>query len=139
MAIDTTTPEPKVRVGRPWLVGLLALLLFGLLGTAVAYYGIQIPTAAPSKPPQKVEATSRFITSIELPTDDTPIPTGPHREEFRVACTVCHSPRLVFTQPLLTEKQWTGVVHKMIAKYGAPLSSEEEKHMVQYLNTVHGK
>lgn len=145
MATDFTTPglhppeAGSVWTRRPWLLGLLAFALFGLLGTAVAYYGIQDQSGAPAVAKVQVSAPSGYITRIVLPVDDTPIPDGPHRDEFRVACTVCHSPRLVFTQPLLTEKQWTAVVHKMTAKYGAPLSPEAEKRLIQYVHTIHGK
>jgi hypothetical protein len=139
MSTDTTEPKPAAAAGRrPWLVGVAALFLFGMLGTAVAYYGTQMPPAAPGSAPKK-DPSVGLVTRIQLPVDDTPVPDGPHREEFRVACTVCHSPRLVFTQPHLTEKQWTAVVHKMTTKYGAPLSSEDEKRIVQYVHTVHGK
>jgi hypothetical protein len=127
------------RAGKPWRVGLLAAVLFGLLGTGAAYYGIQDARPAADRPAEKPDAAAVFVTRIELPADDTPIPDGPHQGEFRVACTVCHSARLVFTQPPLTDGQWSKVVQKMTAKYGAPLSSDEEKRIVQYLHAVHGK
>jgi hypothetical protein len=138
MVTETPTPNPASRSGPPWQIGLFAFVLFGLLAAGVSYYGIQEPTALPSSP-TKTEKTVDFVTRIELPAIDIPIPSGPHSEEFRVACTVCHSPLLVFTQPLLTQKQWTAVVHKMTAKYGAPLSAEEEARIVKYAHTVHGK
>jgi mono/diheme cytochrome c family protein len=124
---------------RPWLIGLIALLLFGLLGTAVAMFGIR-DSVAPS-PTAKKEAIAAevTITRIEMPFDDPPIPPGPYREEFRVACTSCHSPRLVFTQPMLTQDQWKAVVRKMVSAYGAPLSDDEAKQIVSYLQTAHGK
>src|ERR1043165_1809007 len=123
----------------PWSLGFT--LVFGVLGAAVAYYGVQEPETASvtGGAPKNVASLHPMITRIELPYDDPPIPPGPHRDEFRVACTVCHSPRLVFTQPPLSEKQWQAVVHKMVAVYGAPLSGEDETKIVQYLARVHGK
>jgi hypothetical protein len=139
MSTELTTPAALAAPRRPWLVGLIALVVFGALATAAAYYGVQNPAAAVPSAKEKGDASIGAVTRIVLPADDTPIPDGPHRDDFRVACTVCHSARLVFTQPQLTEKQWTAVVHKMTAKYGAPLSADEEKRMVRYLHTVHGK
>ena len=142
MTTDTAmSPQTAPARGKPWLIGLIALLLFGLLGTAVAIYGIRDSTAvAPGQSAKKeTNPVQGTITRIEMPLDDPPIPPGPHREDFRTACTVCHSPRLVFTQPILNQKQWNAVVHKMVAVYGAPLSGEEEKQIVSYLQTVHGK
>jgi hypothetical protein len=134
-------PQTPPARGKPWLIGLMALVLFGLLGTAVATYGIRDPADNAPVPPSKkgAESAQGTITRIAMPYDDPPIPPGPHREEFRTACTACHSPRLVFTQPILNQKQWNAVVHKMVAVYGAPLSGEEEKQIVSYLQTVHGK
>jgi hypothetical protein len=123
---------------RPWLIGLIALLLFALIGTGVAMFGIRdtAPGGIAKKEPKAVEGT---VTRIEMPFDDPPIPPGPYREEFRVACTSCHSPRLVFTQPLLTQGQWNAVVRKMVTAYGAPLSDAEATRIVSYLQSVHGK
>jgi hypothetical protein len=138
MSTEPTIPNSTMAAGRPWKVGLLAFALFGALGGIVAYYGIQEPGTA-SPPKQKVATQTGFLTRIELPAVETPIPAGPYRDEFRVACTVCHSPRLVFTQPLFTGGQWHKVVHKMTEKFGAPLSADDEKRIVQYLHAVHGK
>jgi mono/diheme cytochrome c family protein len=134
-------PQAMPTRGKPWFVGLMALLLFGVLAAGVAIYGIRDTAGpAPAQTSQRTAvAVQGTITRIEMPYDDPPIPPGPHREEFRVACTVCHSPRLVFTQPALTQKQWDAVVHKMVAVYGAPLSAEEEKQIVAYLQAVQGK
>jgi hypothetical protein len=139
MSMETTTPNQQAAPGRPWLLGLLALVLFGLIGTGVAYFGIQEGpgiSPGPKKPEKKVAGS---ITRIELPAEDTPIPAGPHRDEFRAACTVCHSARLVFTQPHLSDGQWSKVVQKMTGKFGAPLSADDEKRIVHYLHAVHGK
>lgn len=142
MSSEPSSPQkvfPRHR--QPWQFGVLCTLVFGLLGGAVAYYGIQEPAtnAATADAGKDAFSIASSVTRIELPHDDPPAPLGPHREEFRVACTVCHSPRLVFTQPLLAEKQWTKVVHKMVDKYGAPLSGDAEKRIVQYLVSVHGR
>jgi mono/diheme cytochrome c family protein len=139
MSTDATSRDPAAGARRPWHIGLAAFALLAILGGVVAYYGIQEPSGATPTPEKKVETTTEFITRIELPASDPIIPAGPYREEFRVACTVCHSPRLVFTQPLFTAAQWGKVVHKMTDKFGAPLSTAEEKQIVQYLHAVHGK
>ena len=136
MSEGLTTPTTSF--GRPWVIGLLAAVLFGLLGTAAAYYGIQDVRPTPGGSKDK-PAAAAFVTRIELPADDTPIPVGPHSDEFRVACTVCHSARLVFTQPRLSEKQWFTVVREMTGKYGAPLTDDDERRIVRYLLMVHGK
>jgi hypothetical protein len=138
MSTDAPTADSNSGRGRPWLVGFCAFAVFSALATVIAYYGIQ-----EGPPPARASASATpnptSIVRIELPTMETTIPAGPNHEDFRVSCTVCHSARLVFTQPLLNEGQWTKVVQKMSGKYGAPVSSEQEKRIVAYLHAVHGK
>jgi len=72
--------------------------------------------------------------SLALPHDEPITPIGPHREVFQASCTVCHSTRLVMTQPLLSAKQWTAVVDKMVKAYGAELNEEQKHQVVAYLS-----
>jgi hypothetical protein len=125
------------RLPRRVLVALVAVLF--LAGAAVSYLGIQYqPLSGPNTAP---DATSPIdpIVRIDLPHESFPLPPGPHREQFQVNCTICHSPRLAFTQPRLPEKKWQEVVHKMVAVYGAPAGPEEEREIVGYLSAVHGQ
>jgi len=79
------------------------------------------------------------VYSIVLPFDEKPqVPHGPNREQFAAQCRLCHSPRFVLSQPPLTEKKWTEVVHKMVAVYGAPIPADQEPVIVNYLMAVRG-
>ena len=51
-------------------------------------------------------------------------------------CTICHSSDLI-TQQQLDLSMWTKVVDKMI-KWGAPVSVEERKVLLDYLSTYQG-
>jgi hypothetical protein len=76
------------------------------------------------------------VYHVDLPIEEPHVPPGPYRDEFTAVCRLCHSPRLALNQPVLTEKQWNAVVHKMVAVYQAPLSAEQERHIVAYLTAV---
>jgi hypothetical protein len=39
----------------------------------------------------------------------------------------------VLNQPLLSKETWEEVVHKMVTAYKAPISSDDEKRIVEYL------
>lgn len=137
----TPTAEPSVpstTARRRWMLIGLVVALF-LAGAVVSYFGIQPPAPVANAPgsPQAVPPTDPVVR-IDLPHEDFAVPAGPHREKFQVNCTICHSPRLAFTQPALAEKKWQEVVHKMVAVYGAPLTPEEEREIVRYLSVVHG-
>ncbi len=130
--IPATSPRPR-RV-----LAILVAVLF-VVGAVVSYIGIQYqPLSGPDTVPAAVPPTDPVVR-IELPHEDFAVPSGPHRERFQVNCTICHSPRLAFTQPPLPEKKWQEVVHKMVAVYGAPLGAEEEREIVGYLSAVHGQ
>jgi hypothetical protein len=42
------------------------------------------------------------------------------------------------TQPRFPRKQWEEVVRKMVKTYGAPITSEDQGDIVEYLTTVRG-
>jgi hypothetical protein len=122
------------------LVALVAALF--LVGGLLSYAGIQYqPLSGPERPMAggvASDVAGDAVVRIDLPFDDCPNPPGPHRDRFEANCKVCHSARLVFTQPRLPEKKWQDVVRKMVAAYGAPLSPDEEREIVSYLLAVHG-
>lgn len=138
----TPTTQPPVRsttARRNRMLIALVVALF-LTGAVVSYVGIQPPAQVANAPGTGQAVTSTDpVVRMDLPHEDFAVPAGPHRERFQVNCTICHSPRLAFTQPPLPEKKWQEVVHKMIAVYGAPPTPEEEREIVRYLSAVHGQ
>jgi hypothetical protein len=115
-----------------WAAG---VLLWGMAALAVA-----LPwTAASTAADPGVRITDGQIYSIELPYEEPPkVPAGPNVAQFTAYCRLCHSPRIVLTQPRLTEKKWTEVVKKMVVTYGAQIPPEQEPLIVQYLTTILG-
>ena len=91
------------------------------------------PSSADRRPPDPL------VHSIALPDAWPAIPDGPNRPQFEALCRLCHSPRLVLTQPCLTEPKWAEVVHKMVAVYGAPIAPEQEREIVAYLTAIQVK
>jgi mono/diheme cytochrome c family protein len=131
-------PPAQVNRRQPWaLLALVAALFVG--AAAVSYFGARPRPLPESGPPPAAATPVDPVVRIDLPHQDYPVPSGPYREQFQVNCTVCHSPRLAFTQPPLPEKKWQEVVHKMVAAYGAPLAPDEEGRIVTYLSAVHGQ
>jgi len=79
------------------------------------------------------------VCAIDLTYDEPPcVPPGPNRAQFTAYCRLCHSPRLVLTQPRLSEKKWAEVIRKMVAVYGAPIPPDQEPAVVAYLMAVRG-
>ena len=63
---------------------------------------------------------------------------GPGREVTETQCRVCHSLDYVTTQPPSGAAQWQGVVTKMRAVYGAPISDADAKAIADYLTASYG-
>jgi cytochrome c5 len=137
MASEQTTPPSRrtLRFGMP-----LTLALFAA-AAAVSYFGTasrerKRPEVA--NPPAKREPGSPVV-SITLPYEEPDLPPGPHLREFQVACTTCHSTRLVLTQPAFPKAKWEATVKKMVDTYGAPIGREEQAKTVDYLVAIRGK
>jgi sulfite dehydrogenase (cytochrome) subunit B len=64
---------------------------------------------------------------------------GPGSEVAQRGCMLCHSTDYIVTQPPGDQKQWDGVVTKMIKVYGAPLSEADAKTVAEYLARQYGK
>jgi hypothetical protein len=131
--------EGSTTVGhRTFPILLVVVVLLLAAGAWVSWLGTRGQTYTDAQPAVEPPHPAGPIVRIELPHEDMELPPGPHRERFQVACTICHSPRLAFTQPHFPEKKWAEVVHKMVAVYGAPISPQEEREIAGYLTAVHG-
>jgi sulfite dehydrogenase (cytochrome) subunit B len=124
----------------------LAILLFiGLFTLAYAIWGRagRETSAAPAAPPPPVPvaqlAELKPVKNIELQYHEPDLPPGPGHDVFAAECVICHSPHYVLDQPAFPRKEWTAVVHKMVEGYGANLTPDQEKEIVNYLVYWHGK
>lgn len=72
-------------------------------------------------------------TSVTLPDDTTTLPDGPGVDLVTTACTACHSPAQITTQPHLTRAQWAATVEKMQKVFKAPVDAKDVPAIVDYL------
>ena len=133
MALPTDPPRRTQRVP------IVLTVLVGVLTTAVAYLGTRGNPQAGQAPPAAPAAAPSPAQTIVLPHDEAALPAGPHRKAFVTACTVCHSTRLVLTQPPFPRAKWQEIVQKMRKVFGAPIPSDEEPHIVDYLVAIRGQ
>jgi hypothetical protein len=136
MALSTDPTRRTQRVVIPLTV------LVAVIATAVAYLGTrEDPRARPTPPPPAPAAADLPVQTIVLPHVEPDLPPGPHRETFIRYCTLCHSTRLVLTQPPFPKAKWEEVVQKMINPkfYGAPIPAEEKPRIVEYLVAIRGR
>lgn len=124
-------------VSSPAISRVLVLLVLGGGAGLIAYLGTR---GGDVPPPSGIGSpTPGPATAIVLPHQEPLLPAGPHREVFQSNCTVCHSPRLVLTQPVLTEKQWKGVIDKMVKVYKAQSNEEQQKQVLEYVTNLSGE
>jgi hypothetical protein len=120
-------------------VAIVLTVLVGAIATVVAYLGTRESTRTPVSSPVATAGETLPVETIVLPHDEPEIPFGPHRRTFVASCTICHSTRLVMTQPSFSKEGWVEVVHKMVKNYGAPITPDSEGQIVDYLMTIRGK
>jgi mono/diheme cytochrome c family protein len=63
---------------------------------------------------------------------------GAGMEVTQANCGICHSTDYIVRQPRGDAKQWGPEVAKMIKVFGAPVSAENEKTIVEYLSSAYG-
>jgi hypothetical protein len=127
------------RLRRPQRTAILLTVFVGVIATVVAYLGTRESTRAPAPARETVDGTTLPVQTIVLPPDDVDLPHGPHQATFVTSCTICHSTRMVMTQPPFPRKQWEEVVHKMVKTYGAPVTPGEQEQILEYLTAVRGE
>jgi mono/diheme cytochrome c family protein len=122
---------------QPQRTAIILTVLVGAIATAVAYFGSWEKSVTLPSPQTVTAGPTPTVKSIVLPYDETELPAGPHQRTFAVNCTICHSTRLVMTQPPLARKKWGEVVQKMIKTYGAPIHPDEAEQIADYLAASH--
>lgn len=91
-------------------------------------------------PPTSTSAGTGSIHSVgTLPQAPATLPAGPNEEVYTANCLICHSNRYVFMQPKFTRKMWQAEVTKMANVYGAPVSTDQQAQIVEYLYSIRGK
>lgn len=111
--------------------GLALAIVLGLIAAGLSYSGTKDAwVVADRRPDPEVVAMSGVAAD---PAWDIELPEGPHRDEFQTSCLICHSARLPLGQPPFDREKWAEIVHKMVAVYGAPITSEDESRVVDYL------
>jgi len=94
-----------------------------------------LAAAAPSVTGDGVTLTS---LSADLPSSDREFPPGPGVDVAQANCAACHSVGMVMNQPTLSRATWETEVHKMIAVYKAPVTDDDAKTIVAYLDSIKG-
>jgi mono/diheme cytochrome c family protein len=116
----------------------VAILAYALWGRAGRERSATLP------PQEQVIPVSRLteikpVKEIDLDYHAPDLPPLPGQGAFATQCVICHSPRYVLNQPVFPRKIWTAEVHKMVKGYGAPIDPAQEKVIVNYLVSWHGK
>ena len=84
-------------------------------------------------------ATVTKPVSVKLPPSNAVFKDGPNVGLARGNCLTCHSSDYVYTQPPLSQRQWTAEVNKMIHVYGAPVAASDVDAIVTYLMSQNGR
>ena len=65
---------------------------------------------------------------------------GRGRDLAMTGCAICHSLDYIpMNAPVMTRARWETTVRKMIDKFGAPISNEDARGIVDYLSTYYAE
>lgn len=76
--------------------------------------------------------------SIALPAPAASLKEGAGMDTTSRYCRICHSLDYITTQQKFTKTKWQAEVTKMVKTYGAPISEENAKIIVDYITTQYG-
>ena len=103
-------------------------------------YGCKRQEVEVNKNPENTLTVKGSVREMELYPDPPPaFPEHEGKAEFVSYCAICHSLKYISSQPSFPAKIWDAEVHKMIAKYHAPIDSVTAKKIVDYLVAVKSK
>jgi hypothetical protein len=72
--------------------------------------------------------------------ESSPLKDAPGREATTARCAICHSLDYVeMNAAVLDRGGWQKTVRKMIDRFGAPVSDDEAREIVEYLATQYSK
>jgi hypothetical protein len=88
--------------------------------------------------PGQIQQTSDGMYSVGAYPLYTPeLAQGEGREIIQIFCRFCHSTTYITMQPPLSAAMWESVVNKMIDIYGAPISDDSARQIINYLRTYY--
>ena len=120
------------------LIVAVAILAYALWGRASRERNAALPRQETVIPVSRLTEV-KPVKAIDLEYHAPDLPPGPYQDVFATQCVICHSPRYVLNQPAFPRKTWTAEVHKMVKSYGAPIDSQQEREIVDYLVAWHGE
>ena len=127
-----------LRVAVVLLLVAVAILAYALWGRTGRERKAALPPKEPLIPLSRLTDLEP-VKEIDLEYHAPDLPPGPGQDVFATQCVICHSARYVLNQPTFPRKTWTAEVHKMVKGYGAPIDPAQEKVIVNYLVSWHGK
>ena len=111
------------------------LTLVLLTGMALGATGASQQADTPSK---AAKGSKSAVEEITLPNYPLDVPPGPNLAAFQQRCLLCHSARYVTMQPRFSQTVWEKEVKKMVDVYGARITTDEQKQIVEYLVAIKG-
>ena len=126
------------------IIGLLLVILSGTISAESEIPGLirsgqysQGALGSVNQPGQIPQTSDGMYSVGAYPLYTPELAQGEGREIIQIFCRFCHSTTYITMQPPLPAATWESVVNKMINIYGAPISEDSEKQIVNYLRTYY--
>jgi hypothetical protein len=83
----------------------------------------------------KVDSTNATYDAGEYPIYYPELAAGDGRDDVENNCELCHSPRYITMQPVMSAQAWSDEVNKMRKAFGASIPDDAAQKIIQYLGS----
>ena len=80
-------------------------------------------------------STSATYDAGQYPIYYPELAAGDGKDEVENNCELCHSPRYITMQPVMSAQAWSDEVNKMRKTFGANIPDDTAQKIIQYLGT----
>lgn len=124
---------------RKWY--LLALLAASALAARGLYADFRAGYYTPGGPGTiqqalpKIASTDANYDAGQYPIYYPELAAGDGKDEVENNCELCHSPRYITMQPVMSAQAWADEVNKMRKTFGASIPDDTAEKIIRYLGT----
>ena len=127
-----------MRTRKWYLVVITALSLLAARGLYADFRAGYYTPAGPETIHQILPAaisTDATYDAGQYPIYYPELATGEGKDEVENYCELCHSPRYITMQPVMSAQAWSDEVNKMRKTFGASIPDDTAQKIIQYLGS----
>jgi hypothetical protein len=127
-----------MRIRKWYLVAVIALSALAARGLYADFRAGDYTQGGPGTIRQMLPNASNTDATYDLgqyPIYYPELAAGDGKDDVENNCELCHSPRYITMQPVMSAQTWSDEVNKMRKTFGASIPDDTAQKIIQYLGT----